>query len=180
VSIALAAQNLARVFWNRMAKLLRRGGQWTRRRGKDLRETRKHARAQMKMGGERGRDAAQQAYTGAVRTSRYWDRLRRRAWPIVVRDVVARRTLRQAASGSNPIIIGPWLSEVGYEALYWVPFVRWFTRHYDVDPTRVVAISRGGVSAWYGGIASRYVEQFDLFTPAEFAERNEARLVDIR
>ena len=175
MSIALAAQNLARVFWNRTAKLVRRGRQWTRRRGKDLRETQKHARAQMKMGSERGRDAAQQAYTGAVRTSRYWDRLRRRAWPIVARDVSARRTLRQVASGSDPIILGPWLSEVGYEALYWVPFVRWFTRQYDVDPARVVAISRGGVSAWYGGIASRYVEQFELFTPAEFGARNEAR-----
>ena len=175
MSIALAAQNMARVVWNRTAKLFRRGRQWTRRRGKDLRETRKHARAQMKLGGERGRDAAQQTYAGAVRTSRYWDRLRRRAWPIIARDVGVRRTLRQAAVGSDPIIVGPWLSEVGYETLYWVPFLRWFTRHYDVDPARVVAVSRGGVSAWYGGIASRYVEQFDLFTPAEFAERNDAR-----
>ena len=55
---------------------------------------------------------------------------------------------------------GPWLSEVGYEALYWVPFVRWFAelRHRS---ERIVALSRGGVAAWYGGIASRYVEQFD-------------------
>jgi hypothetical protein len=175
VSIALAAQNVARVVWNRTAKLFRRGRQWTRRRGKDLRETRKQARAQLKMGGERGRDTAQQAYAGAVRTTRYWDRLRRRAWPIIARDVGVRRTLRQAASGSDPIIVGPWLSEVGYETLYWVPFVRWFMRQYDVDPARVIAVSRGGVSAWYGGIASRYVEQFDLFTPAEFAERNGVR-----
>ena len=94
MSIALAAQNVARVVWNRTAKLFRRGRQWTRRRGKDLRETRKQARAQLKMGGERGRDTAQQAYAGAVRTTRYWDRLRRRAWPIIARDVGVRRTLR--------------------------------------------------------------------------------------
>jgi hypothetical protein len=31
------------------------------------------------------------------------------------------------------------------------------------------------VSTWYAGIASRYVEQFDLFSPEEFAARNEAR-----
>jgi hypothetical protein len=110
-----------------------------------------------------------------VRTSRYWDRLRRRTWPAIARDVKVRSTLRAAAAGSGPIVLGPWLSEVGYEALYWVPFVRWFTRHYDVDPDRVIALSRGGVSAWYGGIASRYVEQFDLFTTEEFAARNEAR-----
>ena len=174
----LAAQNLARVVWNRAAKLYRRGRHWTLRRRKDVVETGKHARAQVKLGRDRGRDTAQAAYAGVVRTSRYWDRLRRRVWPAISRDVSARRVLRAAAAGSGPIILGPWLSEVGYEALYWVPFVRWFARNYDVDPERIVALSRGGVAAWYGGIASRYVEQFDLLTPQEFAARNEARRGD--
>ncbi len=175
MSLAIAAQNLARVVWNRTAKLYRRGRHWTLRREKDVREAGKAARASVKHGGEAGRDAAQIAYAGAVRTSRYWDRLRERTWPAIARDVSIRRELRAAAAGSAPIIVGPWLSEVGYEALYWVPFVRWFTRHYDVDPARVIALSRGGVSAWYGGIASRYVEQFELMTPEEFTARNEAR-----
>jgi len=175
MSFSLAAQNLARVVWNRTAKLYRRGRHWTQKQQKDLRETGKHARAQAKLGREAGRDTAQVAYAGLVRTSRYWDRLRRRTWSSVARDVSARRALRAAAAGSEPILVGPWLSEVGYEALYWVPFLRWFTRQYDVDPDRVVAISRGGVATWYGGIASRYVEQFDLFTPGEFAARNAAR-----
>jgi len=178
MSFSLAAQNLARVVWNRTAKLYRRGRHWSLRRQKDLRETQKHARAQVKLGSERGRDAAQHAYAGVVRTSRYWDRLRHRAWPVVARDVSVRRALRSIANSSAPIIVGPWLSEVGYEALYWVPFLRWFTRHYDVDPDRVIALSRGGVASWYAGIASSYVEQFDLFTSEEFAARNEARQRD--
>jgi hypothetical protein len=175
MSISLAAQNLARVVWNRTAKLYRRGRHWTLRRQKDLRETGKHARAQVKVGSERGRDAAQHAYAGLVRTSRYWDRLRDRTWPVIARDVSLRRTLRSLANSPAPIIVGPWLSEVGYEALYWVPFLRWFTRNYDVDPDRVIALSRGGVATWYAGIASRYVEQFDLWSPEEFAARNQAR-----
>ena len=178
MSFSLAAQNLARVVWNRTAKLYRRGRHWTLKRQKDLRETGKHARAQVKFGREAGRDTAQVAYAGVVRTSRYWDRLRRRTWAAVARDVSARRALRAAAAGSHPILLGPWLSEVGYEALYWVPFVRWFTRQYDVDPDRVIAVSRGGVASWYAGIASRYVEQFDLCTPQEFAARNDARRGD--
>jgi hypothetical protein len=178
MSFTLAAQNLARVVWNRTAKLYRRGRHWTLRRQKGLRETRKHARAQVKLGGERGRDATQHAYTGLIRMSRYWDRLRLRAWPIVAHDVSVRRTLRSAAKGPGPIMVGPWLSEVGYEALYWVPFLRWFTRQYDVDPERVIAVSRGGVATWYAGIASQYVEQFDLLGPEEFAARNEARRRD--
>src|SRR5207237_7231339 len=131
-----------------------------------------------KHGGDHGRDAAQNAYAGVVRTSRYWDRLRRRTWSAISRDVSARRTLRAAAAGTGPIMVGPWLSEVGYEALYWVPFVRWFARQYEVDPSRLVAVSRGGVSAWYADVAHRYVEQFDLFTPEEFTDRNEARRGD--
>src|SRR5258705_5611617 len=178
MSFSIAAQNLARVVWNRTAKLYRHGRHWTLRRQKDIRESGKHARAQVKHGRERGRDAAQVAYTEAVRTSRYWGRLRRRTWPAIWRDVSARRAVRGAAAGSGPIMLGPWLSEVGYEALYWVPFVRWFTRQYDVDPARVVAVSRGGVAPWYAGMASRYVEQFELSTPEEFAARNAARRGD--
>src|SRR4029077_6002753 len=148
MSLNIAAQNLARVVWNRTAKLYRRGRHWTLRRQKDIRETGKHARAQVELGRERGRGAAEGASPAAVRTSRYWDRIRRRAWPAISRDVSARRALRAAAAGSGPIMLGPWLSEVGYEALYWVPFVRWFTRQYDVDPDRLVVVSRGGVAAW--------------------------------
>ena len=36
---------------------------------------------------------------------------------------------RQAARG-GPLIVGPWTSEVGYEALYWVPFLAWAADHY--------------------------------------------------
>lgn len=175
MSVSIAVQNLARVLWNRTAKLYRRGRQWTLRRRKDVREAGKHARAQVKQGGDRGRDAAHLAYGTVVRTSRYWDRLGGRAWTAITRDVSVRRELRAAAAGSDPVVVGPWLSEVGYEALYWVPFLRWFTRHYHVDPERVIAVSRGGVSAWYGGIASQYVEELELFSPDEFAARNESR-----
>jgi len=175
MSISLAAQNISRVVWNGTAKLYRRSRHWTLRRQKDLREIRKHTRAHVKLGSERGRDAAQHAYAGLVRTSRYWDRLRSRAWPVVARDVSLRRTLRSIANSPAPIIVGPWLSEVGYEALYWIPFLRWFTRHYDVHPDRIIVLSRGGVATWYDGIGARYVEQFDLVTPGEFAARNEAR-----
>ena len=114
MSLSIAAQNLARVVWNRTAKLYRRGRHWTLRRQKDARESGKHARAQVKLGSDRGRDAAQHAYAGVVRTSRYWDRLRRRTWPAIARDLSVRRVLRAAAAGSGPIVLGPWLSEVGY------------------------------------------------------------------
>lgn len=85
------------------------------------------------------------------------------------------RALAAAAATPGPIVVGPWTSEVGYEALYWLPFLRWAADRHGVRPERVIAVSRGGTESWYGGIAGRYVELFDLVTPAEFAAEAAAR-----
>ena len=73
------------------------------------------------------------------------------------------------------LVVGPWLSEVGFETLYWVPFLHWVRAAYRIEPERIVAVSRGGVAAWYAGIAGRYVEIWDELDPVEFARRNAAR-----
>jgi hypothetical protein len=39
----------------------------------------------------------------------------------------------------------------------------------------VIAVSRGGVADWYGGVAARYIEIFDHVDPAAFARRNAQR-----
>ena len=44
----------------------------------------------------------------------------------------------------QPLIVGPWLGEVGYEILYWVPFLRWVKSYRPFDPERLVIVSRGG------------------------------------
>jgi hypothetical protein len=86
------------------------------------------------------------------------------------------REIVEIARGSHPIVAGPWLAEVGYEALYWVPFLRWFQDVLRVAPERITVISRGGVGHWYRGIAGTYVDIFDAMTPRELAERNQARM----
>jgi hypothetical protein len=120
-----------------------------------------------------------------------WRRLRAAHKPIVriarrhSRDAERRAALREVAglergleriaSSRGPIIVGPWLAEVGYEALYWVPFVRWFQDAYRIQRERLVVVSRGGVGDWYGDITDRYVELFDLMPPDELSALNEAR-----
>ena len=86
-----------------------------------------------------------------------------------------KHTLAKQAAASGPLIVGPWTSEVGYEALYWVPFLAWAADRYGVRPERIVALSRGGTDLWYQGIAGRYIEIFDLVEPTEFAKQAEAR-----
>jgi hypothetical protein len=56
---------------------------------------------------------------------------------------------RYLASTTNPILVGPWRSEVGFECLYWVPFVQQFRHRYKIDRNRLIAIGRGGSAAWY-------------------------------
>ena len=85
------------------------------------------------------------------------------------------REIARVAHGRGPILAGPWLSEVGFEVLYWVPFLRWFENRYRIDATRVIAISRGGAAAWYEDVAARYVDIFDHVDPATYAARNADR-----
>lgn len=85
------------------------------------------------------------------------------------------REIAGIVAGRAPIVAGPWLGEVGYEALYWVPFLRWVQDRYRIAPGRLTIVSRGGVEQWYDRLAARYVDLFDLLSPEELAARNEAR-----
>jgi hypothetical protein len=76
---------------------------------------------------------------------------------------------------ADAIVVGPWLSEVGFETLYWVPFVRWFRATYHVKPDRMLVLTRGGAACWYADITPNHVEIFDLVTPEAFAAHNAAR-----
>lgn len=85
------------------------------------------------------------------------------------------KALAEMAESDRPIIVGPWLAEVGYELLYWIPLLRWAQEAYGLDPKRLVVVSRGGVQSWYADLAQRYVDLFEIFTPAEFVTFNAER-----
>jgi hypothetical protein len=85
------------------------------------------------------------------------------------------REIAAVARAGTPILAGPWLAEVGYEALYWLPFLRWFVDAYRIPPARITAVSRGGVEYWYEGLAGRYIDIFDHFTPDALLSLNEER-----
>ena len=85
------------------------------------------------------------------------------------------REIETIVARDRLLVAGPWLSEVGFETLYWVPFLHWLKTAFHIDPSRIVAVSRGGVGSWYQGVAARYVEIWDEIDPAEFARRNAAR-----
>jgi hypothetical protein len=84
--------------------------------------------------------------------------------------------LGRLAAGRDTIVVGPWLGEVGFELLYWVPFLRWFATTFRVAPERLLVVSRGGTASWYRPFATGYRDIFDYLTPEEFRQRHDERV----
>lgn len=83
------------------------------------------------------------------------------------------RRVEQLLRHDRPIIVGPWTGEVGFELLYWVPFVRWVVETYGIPAERLVIVSRGGVRSWYDGLAGRYEDLFAHVAVEEFRQATE-------
>src|SRR5205085_11723609 len=90
-----------------------------------------------------------------------------------------RRDLGAMAKRGVPIVAGPWLGEVGFELLYWIPFLRWCAEEMDVDSNRFLAMSRGGTASWYRPFAARYADAFTYVDAAEFRDQHDARVRDL-
>lgn len=87
----------------------------------------------------------------------------------------ATAALSRLAASNLPILVGPWTAEVGFEILYWVPFLRRSLARFDIAPERVVVASRGGPKDWYRGLFGDYSEVLDLVDAEEFKSLTQAR-----
>ena len=100
---------------------------------------------------------------------------RRRIWPrpedeapgpgsrkLRIETNYLRSQLRPLARSREPVIAGPFLGEVGFELLYWIPFLRWAAQQRPDLAERLVVTSRGGTRSWYGALATDYVDVLDI------------------
>ena len=78
-------------------------------------------------------------------------------WPIY------KRLLQRS---KRPILVGPFKSELGFEALYWIPFVQ----SLGLAPERIIPVTRGGAAYWYGSPSG--VEIYDLRDPKDVRIEN--------
>jgi hypothetical protein len=92
--------------------------------------------------------------------------------------VAVPRVLQRIERRDCPVIVGPWVSEVGFELLYWIPFLRWVMTHRALSADRMIVVSRGGCADWYRDIGARYVELFDYYSPDQFRQKSEQRITD--
>jgi len=73
---------------------------------------------------------------------------------------------------SCPILIGPFTSEVGFEALYWIPMLQRWRQRYAIATERVHVVSRGGAGRWYGVPLAQTLDLYDLSTIEEVRIQN--------
>lgn len=83
-----------------------------------------------------------------------------------VRERVLRR-LRRLDRAEGTILVGPWTGEVGFELLYWVPFVRWAVEQLGIDHSQLIIVSRGDTASWYGLPGARYVDVLERRSASE-------------
>ena len=65
-----------------------------------------------------------------------------------------RRELAEAAAKRREIVVGPWLGEVGFELLYWVPFLQWAVDAAGLEPLRMYDLRHTAVAFWIEAGAS--------------------------
>ncbi len=76
--------------------------------------------------------------------------------------------LAAVSAADGRAVVGPWLGEVGFEALYWIPFLHWLERTHGIEPARVTVVSRGGAEPWYAGLCGHYADVFETLSTEEF------------
>jgi hypothetical protein len=79
----------------------------------------------------------------------------------------------------RPIVAGPWVGEVGFELLYWVPFLRWCAESLGVPRDRLIVMSRGGTASWYQPFSLRYMDVFDHVSAETFRDQHDARVREL-
>jgi len=171
----VAARNVGRKQLRRLASRLR----WATKVGQEGVNDTRHA---IRRAGEQMRD-------DAVNVAKRWFRRARRPvraairrthqleeqWAFYRTEWHIERELETLVGRGRLLVAGPWISEVGFETLYWIPFLHWVKAAFRLPDDRIVAVSRGGVASWYEGVASRYVEIWEAIDPADFARRNAER-----
>jgi hypothetical protein len=86
--------------------------------------------------------------------------------------------LERLSRSNHRIIVGPWLSEVGFELLYWIPLLNWAASAYAIGPERLIVVSRGGAGLWYRELAQEFVDLLRLWTVDHYRDENERRWND--
>ena len=85
------------------------------------------------------------------------------------------RALRRAGRTGEPLLLGPFLGEIGYELEYWIPFMRRELHRHGIPPEQVTVMTRGGAGLWYRDFAAHELDILELLTPERYLPQLEGR-----
>jgi hypothetical protein len=92
------------------------------------------------------------------------------------RDNYFKNLITELNRSNNPIIIGPFMMEVGFELLYWIPMVTRILENVEnIDQRPIHIITRGGAHAWYP-FSSHHHEIFNKIGSSDFLNMQKNRL----
>ena len=146
---------------------------WRHARKKCLERVRKHVRHGLRRYVERPLEGATRSVV--PRTTRPQVYIADRFEDLEVAQAT-REAVTELSRSRGPIIVGPWLSEAGFELLYWIPFLRWAKTYGNLREDRLIAVSRGGAAPWYRDVAASYCDIFEHLSPDAFRARNVERV----
>lgn len=79
---------------------------------------------------------------------------------------------------NKPVIAGPYISDIGIEILYWIPFLRWLIKNYNLSKNRLITISRCGTDIWYNELNGKHIDICDFLEEKEFFFMINQRIVN--
>ena len=92
----------------------------------------------------------------------------------ILKYLISRKWL--LPSKKSEFLIGPFTEEIGFEVLYWIPFLH---KLFEARPNcDLIIFSRGGVSSWYKDLPNKtlkYIDVYDFISPEEFRIKKLAR-----
>lgn len=80
--------------------------------------------------------------------------------------------VKQLKADTKPILLGPWRSEIGFEALYWMAFLKRLASQVPHFAERAIVVTRGGMGSLYKGLANGGVDLYALRSVQELRRRN--------
>ena len=91
------------------------------------------------------------------------------------RQKAVKALIAELSADARPIILGPYRSEVGFECLYWMPFLRKLASQVPDFDKRAAIVTRGGLAPLYATVAS---QGYDLYALRDVAEIRRENLYD--
>ncbi len=87
----------------------------------------------------------------------------------MLEDLIDAR-LNEAFSGidnASHVVAGPYISDTGTEFIYWIPFLRWVMKRFNLKEEHLTAISRCGAGVWYRRLGMDYTDMCEVMEEEE-------------